>query len=79
MNRKELDALIGLNVDEAEKIVIDAGLKPQTYQVGDGRMMRGLPKNVVELNCENNVIVSAETQDAIDAKYSMISSSRWTL
>ena len=70
MNDKELNALVGLSITAAEEVVRAAGLKPRTFHVDAVRTMACLPRNVVELNHDDNdVVVSANTQKSIDAKY----------
>lgn len=70
MTRQELDMLVGMHVSEAESIVKTAGLTPRTYHRDTIRTLACLPKDVVALDHDDNlVVVSAETQDSIDMKY----------
>lgn len=70
MTRQELDSLIGLNVKDAEKNVCDHGLIPNSLHQETIVIALSLPVNEVRLVHDNNsIVVSAETQASIDAKY----------
>ena len=69
MNRQELDALVGLRVVDAEIVVRDCGLEPQSYQKDQPVIALSLPDNVVQIGYDNDIVTSAETQASIDAKY----------
>lgn len=70
MNKQELDTLLGLSVDEAEKIVVRNKLKPESSHERSFAPAITLPENVVSLGYnDNKIVTSAKTQETIDAIY----------
>lgn len=70
MTRNELNKLIGLDVYHAERLIRIYGLKPHSIHKNTIIKLTTLPKNEVLLRYDDNYfIVSAETQETIDAKY----------
>jgi hypothetical protein len=66
----DLKELIGLSVKEAEKLVKSYGLEPETWPEGQITPAITLEKNIVRLYYDKkNIVVSAKTQESIDAKY----------
>ena len=70
MTRSDLDNLIGLDVYDAELIVKNLNLIPKSIHFKTITNMLCLPKNIVRIRYDNNnKVISAETQESIDAKY----------
>lgn len=70
MNDFQLSSLIGLTVDEAIIMATQNKLKPQVYHEKSIRCSIALAKDVVELNHnDQGIITSVNTQESIDSKY----------
>lgn len=70
MTKTQLNKLVGLTVAKAKKLVKEAGFVTRVYDENQMLPSITLPKNVVRMfKNENGLIVQAETQAAIDAKY----------
>jgi hypothetical protein len=71
MNEQQLNDLVGLPLAEAETLVRAAGCEPRSLTQDEITISLSLPGNVVQLRYDDaEVVLSAETQASIDAKYS---------
>lgn len=71
MTQQQLAALVGLPLAEAETLVRAAGYRPRSLTKDAITTALSLPGNVVEIRYDDaEVVLSAETQASIDAKYS---------
>lgn len=72
MTTEELKELIGMNVNEASKIVQIKGLKPQILSENAIVPAITIPENVVRiLHNEEYVVTDVVTQKSIDERYSI--------
>lgn len=68
---EELNSLVGLSLEEAEKKVVESGMKARSFTEDEITTQAGLPANVVMIryNEDTKVVISAVTQATIDASW----------